>query len=371
MPKLAKTPPMGWNSWNAYGCDINESKVKAAADAIVDGGYKDAGYEYVNIDDCWQAPNRDANGRLVPDPKKFPDGIKGVANYVHSKGLKLGLYATPGSRTCANIYNGYSGRLGSMGHVEQDARTFASWGVDYLKYDWCRADEDGLKPRPAFTEMRDALKATGRPIVYSIHREPELPMDAWRPNVANLWRTTPDIRDNWASLKSIIDHNAPLAKYARPGAWNDPDMLEVGNGGMADTEYRTHFSLWAEMAAPLLIGTDLQKADPETKRILTNKDVIAVDQDRLGIQGRVIADHDGTKVFDKPLARGDHAVALYNGADTAVSIETTAAELGIRRHRVYRLKNLWSGERTVTTGTIRADVPVHGTVLYRVSTKGR
>ena len=359
---LAKTPPMGFNDWNSFGCNVDEQLIKQTADYFVSSGLKDAGYNYVNIDDCWLTHSRDADGKLVPDPVKFPDGIKGTADYVHSLGLKLGIYEDAGTATCA-------GYPGSLGHEITDAQTFADWGVDYLKYDNCNNAGSTTKEQyiARYTAMGNALKATGRPIVYSICEWGVNDPATWAGDIGNLWRTTGDIGDNWNSLKSIIAQNAPLAPAAHPGAWNDPDMLEVGNGGMTDTEYKTHFGLWAEMAAPLLIGTDLRQATPDTLNILKNKDVIAVDQDPLGKQGEVVASSNGTMVFDKPLANGDHAVALYNSTDTAATIGTTAAALKLPKSAAYLLHDLWAGTTTETAGAIRASVPAHGTVMYRVS----
>ncbi len=362
---LAKTPPMGFNDWNSFGCNVDEALIKQTADFFVSSGMKAAGYRYVNIDDCWLTHQRDAQGRLVPDPAKFPDGIKGTADYVHSKGLKLGIYEDAGTQTCA-------GYPGSLGHEKIDAQTFADWGVDYLKYDNCNNAGSTTKAQyvARYTAMRDALAATGRKIVFSICEWGVNDPATWAGDVGNLWRTTGDISDNWSSLKSIIAQNAPLAAHAHPGAWNDPDMLEVGNGGMTDTEYRTHFSLWAEMAAPLLVGSDLRKASPATMKILLNKDVIAVDQDRLGVQGQVLSNDGGHWVFSKPLANGDRAVALYNETDAPATITTTAAQTGLRRASAYRMHDLWSGQNTETAGTIGAQVPPHGTVIYRVSSGG-
>ena len=362
---LAKTPPMGFNDWNSFGCNVDEALIKQTADFFISSGMKAAGYRYVNIDDCWLTHQRDAQGRLVPDPAKFPDGIKGTADYVHSKGLNLGIYEDAGTETCA-------GYPGSLGHEKIDAQTFADWGVDYLKYDNCNNAGSTTKAQyvARYTAMRDALAATGRKIVFSICEWGVNDPATWAGDVGNLWRTTGDISDNWSSLKSIIAQNAPLASHARPGAWNDPDMLEVGNGGMTDTEYRTHFSLWAEMAAPLLVGSDLRKASPATMKILLNKDVIAVDQDRLGVQGQVLSNDGGHWVFSKPLANGDRAVALYNETDAPATITTTAAQTGLRRASAYRMHDLWSGQNTETAGTIGAQVPPHGTVIYRVSSAG-
>jgi alpha-galactosidase len=358
---LAVTPPMGFNDWNAFGCNVSEALIEQTADFFVSSGMKAAGYDYVNIDDCWMTHQRDAAGRLVPDPVKFPDGIKGTADYVHAKGLKLGIYEDAGTATCA-------GYPGSLGHERIDAQTFADWAVDYLKYDNCNNAGSTTKQQyiDRYTAMRDALAATGRPIAYSICEWGVNEPATWAGDVGNLWRTTGDISDNWNSLKSIISQNAPLASAAHPGAWNDPDMLEVGNGGMTDTEYRTHFSLWAEMAAPLLVGTDLRKASPATMAIYLNKDVIAVDQDSLGVQGRVIST-DGTHlVFAKKLKNGDVAVALYNSGDTAATISTTAGQAGLPNAPAYALTDLWSKKTTETAGQIAAAVPAHGTVLYRV-----
>ena len=362
---LAKTPPMGFNDWNAFGCNVDEQLVKQTADFFVSSGLKAAGYRFVNIDDCWMTHDRDAQGGLVPDPVKFPDGIKGTADYVHSLGLQLGIYEDAGTATCA-------GYPGSLGHETTDANSFAAWGVDYLKYDNCNNAGSTTKAQfiARYSAMGDALKATGRPIVYSICEWGQNDPATWAGDVGNLWRTTDDINDSWGRLKAIIAENAPLAQFAHPDAWNDPDMLEVGNGGMTDTEYRTHFALWAEMSAPLLIGTDLRRATPETMAIYTNKALIAVDQDRLGVQGQVIAQNaDGTMVFNKPLANGDRAVALYNSGDSPATVTTSAAQAGLAKAAEYTLTDLWSKARTETHGTISALVPAHGTVIYRLSGK--
>jgi alpha-galactosidase len=358
---LTKTPPMGFNDWNSFGCNVDEQLIKQTADYFVSSGLKAAGYQYVNIDDCWLEKTRSPDGHLVPDPVKFPDGIKGTADYVHSLGLKIGIYEDAGTQTCA-------GYPGSLGHEQTDADDFAAWGVDYLKYDNCNNQSDGTLAdyQARYTAMGNALKNTGRPIVYSLCEWGVNDPATWAGDIGNLWRTTGDINDSWGSLKSIITQNAPLAQYAHPGAFNDPDMLEVGNGNMTDTEYKTHFGLWAEMAAPLLIGTDLRKATAETMAILTDKDVIAIDQDKLGVQGQVIAQGAGTMVFNKPLANGDRAVALYNSNDASATITTSAAQIGLQRANAYALKDVWTGTTTETAGTISASVPAHGTVIYRV-----
>ncbi len=362
---LAMTPPMGFNNWNAFFCDVSADLIMDTADAMVATGLKDAGYEYVNIDDCWAEHERDAEGRLVPDDVKFPNGISAVADYVHGLGLKLGIYADAGTATCA-------GYPGSLGHEEIDAQTFADWGVDYLKYDNCNNQSDGSQEDyiARYSAMEDALDATGRPIVYSICEWGASRPWEWAADVGHLWRTTGDIGDNWNSLKSIIGQNMRLGDAAGPGQWNDPDMLQIGNGGMTDTEYRTHFSLWAVMAAPLLIGTDLRDASQETLDILLNEDVIAVDQDPLGAQGRVVADSGGLVVFDKPLEDGSHAVALYNSTDSDANISATADQLGLPDAAGYQLTDLWSKETSETASEIAASVPAHGTTLYRVEPLG-
>ncbi|WP_329459083.1 NPCBM/NEW2 domain-containing protein [Streptomyces sp. NBC_01497] len=359
---LALTPPMGFNDWNSFGCDVDEALIKQTADYFVSSGLKDAGYTYVNIDDCWQTHSRDADGRLVPDPVKFPDGIKGTADYVHSKGLKLGIYEDAGTATCA-------GYPGSLGHEGTDAQTFADWGVDYLKYDNCNNNSDGSRADyvKRYTAMRDALAATGRPIVYSLCEWGEQSPWEWAGDVGNSWRTTGDISDNWSSMLSIAQSNMPLAPAAGPGHWNDPDMLEVGNGGMTDTEYRSHFSLWSMMDSPLLIGTDLRKATPQTLAILNNKDVIALDQDPLGKQATVLSSDGDRYVMTKQLANGDRAVALFNAGDQAQPISTTATAAGLPRHASYAVTDLWSHTAYNSAGTLAATVPAHGTVLLRVS----
>ncbi|MFD7883490.1 NPCBM/NEW2 domain-containing protein [Streptomyces bauhiniae] len=362
---LAPTPPMGFNNWNSTHCraEFNEDMVKGIADLFVTEGLKDAGYQYVNLDDCWALPERNADGKLVPDPARFPHGISAVADYVHAKGLKLGIYTSAGTKTCDG-----AGFPGALGHEASDARQFADWGVDYLKYDNC--NNQGVDAQQRYRAMRDALRATGRPIVYSICEWGENKPWEWASDVGQLWRTTGDISDNWGSMLSILKQNLPLAPYAGPGHWNDPDMLEVGNGGMTDTEYRSHFSLWAVMAAPLLIGTDLRTASPATLDILGNKEVIAVDQDPLGRQGTVVSSEGGRWVVAKEMADGSRAVALFNESGTAQRVATSAAAVGLPRAPGYTRRDLWQHRDTNTAGTIAATVPAHGTVLLRVSADG-
>ncbi|KOG37595.1 NPCBM/NEW2 domain-containing protein [Streptomyces decoyicus] len=363
---LAKTPPMGFNNWNSTHCraEFNEEMVRGIADLFVAKGLKDAGYQYVNLDDCWALPTRDGNGKLVPDPQRFPHGIKAVADYIHSKGLKFGIYTSAGIKTCNP-----AGFPGGLGHEKSDAQQFADWGVDYLKYDNC--NNLGVDAEQRYRTMRDALKATGRPIVYSICEWGENKPWEWASDVGHLWRTTGDISDSWSSMLGIAKQNLPLAPHAGPGRWNDPDMLEVGNGGMTDTEYRSHFSLWSMMAAPLLIGSDLRKAGPETFEILANKDLIAIDQDPLGKQATVLKSESGRWTLVRQLADGDRAVALFNETGQPQRISTTAEELGLPQADGYRLRDLWRHQDTHTTGTVSATVPAHGTVVYRVSADGR
>lgn len=358
---LALTPPMGFDNWNSTQCGpgFDEAMVEGVADLIVAKGLKDAGYRYVNLDDCWAFPFRDLDGRLVPDPVRFPHGIRALADYVHAKGLKLGIYTSAGLRTCDII-----GMPGALGHEYGDARQFADWGVDYVKYDNC--NNLGIDAKARYTTMRDALAATGRPIVYSICEWGENKPWEWAPGIGHLWRTTGDISDRWSSMLSIVKQNLPLAPYAGPGHWNDPDMLEVGNGGMTDTEYRSHFSLWSVMAAPLLIGTDLREASAATFDILGDEEVIAVDQDPLGKQGTVVSSTGGRWVIAKEMADGSRAVALFNESGTAQPITTTARAVGLPAADGYTLRDLWQHTDGHSGGAIAATVPAHGTVLLRV-----
>jgi alpha-galactosidase len=372
---LALTPPMGFNDWNAVGCGVSEAFIKQTADFLhthqVNGRtLQQDGYTYVNIDDCWAQPGRDSAGNLVPNPSKFPDGIASAAAYVHGLGLKLGLYNDSGTMTCSS-----HGFPGSFGHEAQDALLFATWGVDYLKDDNCK-QASGQDTRAAtikrYTAMRDGLSAarqtTGHSIVFSICQKGDngINTEDWSPSVGNLWRTTGDVHPDWAHVDANIDKNIPLAAFAGPGAWNDPDMLEIGNSGLSTTEARTQFSMWAEMAAPLLIGTKLATASSTTLSILGNADVIAVDQDRLGRQGVQISDRSGLRVLAKPLANGDVAVALLNENGSTKTISTKASAIGIATASGYQLTDLWSKKVTTTSGTISASVPSHGTVLFRV-----
>ncbi len=365
---LDATPQLGWNDWNAFGCDVSADLVEQTADAMIANGMAKAGYRYVNIDDCWLEKTRDANGNLVPDPTKFPQGISAVANYVHGKGLKLGIYEDAGTATCA-------GYPGSLGHEKQDAATFASWGVDYLKYDNCNNAGSSTTQQyiDRYSAMRDALAATGRPILYSLCEWGVNQPWTWGPQVGNSWRTTNDISDSYDSMLGIFQQNVWLYPYSGPGAWNDPDMLEVGNGGMSTTEEQAEFSLWAAMDAPLIAGTDLRKISPTDLAIYTNQQVIAVNQDKLGKQAVPIAaggepaGNNGLWVLSKPLSNGDRAVVLFNSTGSTARISTTASEVGLAKSHDYQLNDLWAHTSSETAGVITAQVPAHGVVMYRVS----
>ncbi len=361
---LALTPPMGWNSWNRFACDVNEAKVRAVADAMVASGMQDAGYRYIVIDDCWQA-SRDSQGNIVADATRFPSGIKALADYVHGKGLKFGLYSDAGTKTCG-------GRPGSKGYETQDARQYAAWGVDYLKYDWCSSD--GQTAPDSYLKMSEALQASGRDIVFSICEWGTSKPWLWAKNIGNLWRTTGDIYDHWDghstyqhSVLEILDLNAELAPYAGPGHWNDPDMLEVGNGGMSDSEYRAHFSLWAMLAAPLIAGNDLAHMSEATKTILTNKDVIAVDQDALGKQATRVSKNWLYEVWARPLASGGHAVLLLNRSAAPHRITAHWGDIGVAETATARVRDLWTHEDLApVAGEFSANVPAHGVVMVTV-----
>lgn len=308
--KLAKTPPMGWNSWNKYGCNVSEALIMQMADVMVSSGMKDAGYEYIVIDDCWQI-SRDENGEIVPDKERFPHGMKYVADYVHSKGLKFGIYSSAGTVTCQR-------RPGGFGYEYQDARTYARYGVDYLKYDWCGSTSQDAKS--TYTNMRNALYKAGRPIVFSICEWGQSKPWEWAGDVGHLWRTTGDISDNWNSMIGIFKQQKDLARYAGPYKWNDPDMLEVGNGGMTNEEYKTHFSLWCMLASPLMAGNDLATMTPETKTILMNKELIAINQDTLGRQATIYRDNGDYQIWVKTLTNNEKAVCLLNTSDEKKSV---------------------------------------------------
>jgi alpha-galactosidase len=358
---LARTPPMGWNSWNCFHLDISDAKIREIADAMVATGMRDAGYHYLVIDDGWQG-KRDESGVLHPN-ERFPD-MKALGDYVHGKGLEFGIYSSPGPRTCGN-------QEGSYGHEEQDARMFAEWGVDYIKYDWCGAFRiyKNEEMQAVYQKMGEILRKTGRPIVYGLCQYGMADVWKWGPDAGgNLWRTTGDIADTWQSMEQIGFSQGDLAQWARPGHWNDPDMLEVGNGGMTRTEYRTHMSLWALLAAPLLAGNDLRTMSKETLELLTNPEVIAIDQDPLGRQGHRVFQEGKVEVWAKPLADGRIAAGLFNRGDVRASVTARWTDLGIagkaRVHDAWARKDLGAFADGFT-----AEVEPHGVALVLV--KGR
>ena len=372
---LAQTPPMGWNSWNNFGCDVDEELIKEMADAMVESGMKEAGYEYIVIDDCWQV-SRDENGNIQPDSEKFPSGMKDLADYIHSKGLKFGLYSCAGSKTC-------QGRPGSRGHEYQDARQYAEWGVDYLKYDWCYHGNQNAKA--AYKTMSDALKQVDRPIVFSICEWGDNEPWKWAKDIGHLWRTTSDIRDcfdceiNWGGLGvlQIIDKQEGLWKYAGPGHWNDPDMLEVGNGGMTHGEYKTHFSMWSMLAAPLMAGNDLRNMSESTIDILTNEEVIAVDQDPLGEQAVKFLDMGEHEVWIKLLKNKELAVCFLNREEEKWKMNYNWQRItfyhkgrSISFEDTYTMRDLWKHENIGTTDEkLTETIPGHGVLMLRLSEK--
>ncbi|HEX6905618.1 MAG TPA: glycoside hydrolase family 27 protein [Terriglobales bacterium] len=331
--ELAATPPMGWNSWNHFACKVTAADIRVAADAMAGNGMKAAGYTYVNIDDCWQG-KRDAQGNIHPNAR-FGD-IKALADYVHSKGLKIGIYSSPGPQTCAR-------HEGSYQHEAQDAKQYAAWGIDYLKYDWCSASEV-YKPSQmpeVYKKMHDALAATGRPIVYSLCQYGMERVWRWGPSVGgNLWRTTGDISDHYDRMALIGFQQNGLESFAGPGHWNDPDMLEIGNGGMNHDEYITHMTLWSLLAAPLLAGNDLSKMSAADLAILTNKEVIAVDQDAKGVQGHRVAQEGPLEVWAKPLSDGSYAVGLFNRSESPAPITLELKDIG--RSGSLQIRDLWA-----------------------------
>ena len=358
---LARTPPMGWNSWNKFAGKVDDKVIREMADAMVSNGMKAAGYTYINIDDTWEG-ERDANGNITGN-LKFPD-MKALADYVHSKGLKIGIYSSPGPKTCA----GYEG---SYGHEEQDARTYAAWGIDYLKYDWCSAGEiyKNDEMQPVYQKMGDALLKTGRPLIFSLCQYGEDEVWKWGEKVGgNLWRTTDDINDSWKRMSDIGFSQFGIAQYTQPGHWNDPDMLEIGNGGMTADEYRTHMSLWSMLAAPLLAGNDLRTMAEETKDILMNKEVIAIDQDPHGKPLKELSDPSATAVvLARPLHGGDLAVGLFNRADQPQLIVVKWSSLGLAGKKLA-VRDLWKhAEIAVSGDDFTTTVVPHGVVLLRVT----
>jgi alpha-galactosidase len=362
---VARTPPLGWNSWNKFACNVSEDLIKSVADAVVRTGMKDAGYQYVVIDDCWQV-SRDAGGNIVPDPQRFPSGMRALADYVHSKGLKFGIYTDAGTKTC-------EGRPGSRGYEFQDARQYAAWGVDYLKEDWCNTVHQD--PQGAYMLMSEALQKSGRPIVFSICEWGSNKPWLWAGDVGNLWRATGDISDKWYSGKKkdflgvldIIDLVNGLEPFAGPGHWNDPDMLEVGNGGMSVIEYRSHFSLWCLLAAPLIAGNDIRSMSDDIRTILTNKEAIAIDQDPLGRQGRRVASDGSAEVWSKQLSDGGRAVVLLNRDATEKVVKVAWSDIGYPDRLSVAVRDLWAHKDLGRLeGGYSTGVPGHGVAFIRV-----
>jgi alpha-galactosidase len=372
---LADRPPMGWNSWNCFldanyrarVGEVTADAILGCARALVGSGMREAGYDYVVLDDCWQAGRRDSAGRLAADPMRFPDGIAALADQIHALGLRFGLYTVPGSLTCAQQYDGYGGEpLGSLGYEELDAQTFAEWGVDFLKYDWCRADDnDGLYAVDAFSRMRQVLDGQGRPIVYAISEYGLFEPWQWAPGIAHMWRTTGDLIPTWDSLMRTLDLQAPLAAYSRPGAWNDPDMLQVGNGALTEGENRAHFYLWAVLNAPLMAGNDLRSMSQATRDLLCDSEVIAVNQDWGGRQGTRMGPPGPGEVWAKPMSDGGAAVVLLNRSDAELDVSVTAEELALARDisAVHEV-----GTRAVDTfdGRIQRRVEPHDATLLNL-----
>ena len=381
--ELAKTPQMGWNSWNKFACDINEELIREIADAMIEKGIADAGYVYINLDDCWHASERNADGFIQCDAERFPSGIKALADYVHERGLKLGIYSDAGTHTCG-------GRLGSLGHEYQDALQYARWGIDYLKYDWCSTDN--INAKGAYTLMSNALRAAGRPILFSMCEWGTAKPWEWAKDIAHSWRTTGDIwlsfdqvqdLGTWKawSVMHILDMNADLRRYAGPGHWNDPDMLEVGNG-LTQSEDRAHFTMWCMLSAPLILGNDIRTVSDQTLDIILNRRVIAIDQDPLGVQGYRFLDEGDFEVWLKPLAGGDWAFCMLNrGSEpkqytiewanfdwTDDEVSGLSTELSTK---LYNIENLWKEGKEANEGTTKRSksvtIPSHDVVLYRLS----
>ncbi len=377
---LALTPPMGWNSWNKFACDVSEKLIKEIADAMVSSGMRDAGYIYLNIDDCWHG-ERDSLGFIHENHERFPSGMKALADYVHSKGLKLGIYSDAGTQTCG-------GHPGSRGHEYQDAITYASWGIDYLKYDWCNTGE--LNAKEAYISMRDAIYSTERPIVLSICEWGTYKPWTWGAEVGHLWRTAGDIVDCWDcelghgiwtsnGIMKVLDMQKDLRQYAGPGHWNDPDMMEVGNA-LTVSESRAHFSMWCMIAAPLIAGNDIRTMSKETKEILTNTEVIAVDQDKLGIQGFKMFDYGDVEIWAKPLSNDEWAFCFLNRADKPNPAELNWKENNIYddffhkkaefNKQTYTIRDLWAKKALGTTDeTFKTIIPAHDVIMIKIVPK--
>ena len=365
---LVLTPPLGWNSWNVFHENINEKQIQEIADAMVSSGLKDAGYIYLNLDDNWMDTKRDAQGNLQNNPKTFPSGMKAIADYVHSKGLKFGLYGDRGKRTCHHYNSNWQSESGSNGHEEQDAKKLAEWGVDYWKYDNC--DSDPRTQEKDYTAMSNALRNSGRDIVFSICM---WEYKDWMPKIANLWRTTFDIGPEWISTSwyrgvyEIIDANNKYWQIAKPGHWNDPDMLEVGNRGLSYEEQRSQMTMWSIMAAPIMISSDVRNMSNETKELYLNKDMIAINQDSLGVQGHRISEQNGKQIWTKPLKNGDLAVALLNNNNSTQTVECNFADIGVEGE--VEVRDAWKKKDLGPVSHVSIELPAHGSALLRLVLK--
>ncbi|NQX41105.1 alpha-galactosidase [Pedobacter steynii] len=367
---LANTPPMGWNSWNKFECKINEQIIREVADAMASNGMKAAGYEYIVVDDCWQI-GRDSAGNILADPERFPSGMKSLGDYIHSKGLKFGIYSDAGTATC-------QGRPGSRGYEFQDARTYAKWGADFLKYDWCNHGKQSAEA--SYTLMRDAIYKAGRPMVLSICEWGTNKPWEWAKNIGHLWRTTEDIincfdcKNNWGGLGvlQIIDLHTDISDFSGPGHWNDPDMLEVGNGVLTQNEERLHFSMWAMFSAPLIAGNDIRTMSDETLKMLTNKEVIAVDQDKLGISAIRWMKYGDLEIWFKPLAEGDYAFCFINRGDKEIQLNQDL-KATIRKFKIdgsYQVRDLWKHKNIGSTQeNIKGKIAAHDALMFRLIKK--
>ncbi|MEU9121526.1 glycoside hydrolase family 27 protein [Streptomyces sp. NPDC048506] len=381
-PNLAPTPPMGWNNWSYYTCHIDEKVVLDNARALVRTGLARRGYNTVTVDDCWMGRQRGPKGELVPDPAKFPHGLAYLGQQLHRMGLRFGIYADVGTLTCEKY-------PGSLGHFQADAQLFARWKVDYVKADGCNVPtvpghSKEQTYRDVYGQMSAALRTAGRPITFSISAPAYFQFDGdavwhrvigWSSELGNLWRGGRDVAlqqstpaAKWASIVYNFRYNADLADLQRPGRWNDPDFLLAGDTGLTRQEMQSQMSLWAVMAAPLISSTDLGKLSPAAREVLGNERVIAVDQDPLGVQGRIVQQGEDATVLAKPLRHGAWAIALFNAGDTARTLSVTAGAAGLPDASSYRLHDLVTDRRTRSDEDIVArDVPAHGTVLYRVT----
>jgi alpha-galactosidase len=357
---LARTPPMGWNSYNHFGCGYNEQVIRQTIQAMNNTGLAAVGYEYINLDDCWQS-SRNNQGVIVPDSSRLPNGVKPLADFAHSLRLKFGLYSDAGTQTCA-------GRPGSLNYEQKDADTYAHWGVDYLKYDNC--NNEGLPVKQRYQAMSKALLSCGRPILFSMCEWGVENPATWGPAIANSWRTTGDISDTWASITSRIDQNDAWWRYAGPGGWNDPDMLEVGNGVLSSIEYESHFSLWALAKAPLILGCDIRNMDADTKRIVLNSEVIAVNQDPLGVQGHKVAVNGNLEVWAGPLQEGSWVAILFNRGTSQATITANWGNIGIPNGVSCTVRDLWKHANLgVFTNSFSASVASHGVVMVKLIPK--